>query len=241
MVVVNPADDTHLSQVLTHWSLLGRAHAEDAAAAREARAEFLPRYCAPVYRYLLGIVGNADRAEELAQEFALRFVRGDFRHARPERGRFRDYLKAALRHLVTEVRRRPALQLTSLPDQVADPTPAADQADGAEFIRLWRNELINRTWAELEHESNSRGQLLYRALRCKADLPSRSATDIAALLAETTRRSITPDAARQYLHRARERFAALLRQEVAISLPTEDAGAIDDELAELGLLAYVTA
>jgi len=237
---VNAVHDTHLSQVLTHWSLLGRAHAADAEAAREARAEFLPRYCAPVYRYLLGIVGNADRAEELAQEFALRFVRGDFRHARPERGRFRDYLKAALRHLVAEVRRRPALTVEPLPDQVVAPTPAADAADAAEFVRLWRHELINRAWAELEHESNSRGQLLYQALRLKADAPDRSALEVARLLADANRRPVTADSARQFLHRARQRFAALLRQEVAISLPTDDDAAIDEELADLGLLVYVT-
>lgn len=234
---MNAVNDTHLSQVLTHWSLLGRAHAADVEAARMARAEFLPRYCAPVYRYLLKIVGNADRAEELAQEFALRFVRGDFRHARPERGRFRDYLKAALRHLVGEVHRRPVLEAVPLPDHVVGPTPAAD---AAEFVRLWRNELINRAWAELEHESNSRGQLLFQALRLKADAPERSAAEVARLLADANRRPVTADSARQFLHRARQRFAELLRLEVAISLPTDDAAEIDEELAELGLLAYMT-
>src|SRR3712207_7176976 len=44
-------------------------------------------------------------AEELLQEFAVRFLRGDFRRADPQRGRFRDYVKTALIHLVIDHQR----------------------------------------------------------------------------------------------------------------------------------------
>ena len=54
------ADDPRLSQLTTRWTLLTRAHAADPDAAASARDAFLPRYCAPVYRYLLGIAGDAD-------------------------------------------------------------------------------------------------------------------------------------------------------------------------------------
>jgi hypothetical protein len=47
-------------------------------------------YHRAVHRYLLGALRDEDAAEELFQEFALRFVRGDFRWADRGRGRFRD-------------------------------------------------------------------------------------------------------------------------------------------------------
>lgn len=237
------ADDPRLSRLTTRWTLLAQAHAADPAAATAARQEFLPRYCAPVYRYLFGIVGDADRAEELAQEFALRFVRGDFWHARPDRGRFRDYLKAALRHLIVEWdRHRPAPADTLLPDsRLLLRIPARPTDDDAEFREAWRKDLLNRTWAALEQDSAERGQLLYAALRLKADDPARTSAAVAGLLSEQNGRPLSADAARQLLHRAREKFAALLRAEVAATLPAGDPAAVDDELAELGLLVYCRA
>src|SRR5262249_34829660 len=97
--------ENRLSQIATRWSVLLQAHQEtDAAAA--ARQQLLERYCGAVYRYLLAAVRDHHAAEDLTQEFALRFVRGQFRLADPERGRFRDYVKTALFHLVDDYRRR---------------------------------------------------------------------------------------------------------------------------------------
>jgi RNA polymerase sigma-70 factor (ECF subfamily) len=237
--LVTEADDPHLSQLTTRWTLLAQAHAADPTAAGAARDEFLPRYCAPIYRYLLSIAGDPDRAEELAQEFALRFVRGDFRHARPDRGRFRDYLKAALRHLVVEWdRRRPAEETLPPDSRLPLRTPAPERDDDAAFTESWRKDLLHRTWAGLEQDSAERGQQFYAALRLKADDPARTSATVAELLSAQAGRPVTAEAARQLLHRARDKFASLLRAEVAATLPTEAAAAVDDELADLGLLIY---
>lgn len=229
-------DDVRLSQLKTQWTLLAQSHDADPATARAARDEFLPLYCAPVYRYLVSIVGDADRAADLAQEFALRFVRGNFRHARPGRGRFRDYLKTALRHLVGEWHRRNA-RADTLPLDDETLTAAAD--DDAAFAAEWRREMLDRAWARLKAESAAKGQLYFEALRLKADEPSRSSADVAALLTERHGRPVSADGARQTLRRARQRFAELLRAEVAATLPDDDPAAVDGELAELGLLVYV--
>jgi DNA-directed RNA polymerase specialized sigma24 family protein len=237
--LVPEADDPRLSQLATRWTLLARAHAADPTAAEAARDEFLPQYCTPIYRYLLGVAGDPDRAEELTQEFALRFVRGDFRQARPDRGRFRDYVKAALRNLVAEWDRRRPPEGTLPPDSrllVRAPSPERD--DDVAFTEAWRKELLNRTWAGLERESAERGQLLYAALRSKADDPNRTAAAIGAMLMDRNGRPVTADAARQLLHRAREKFAALLRAEVAATLPVGGEAAVDAESANLGLLVY---
>lgn len=232
------ADAERLSQLTTRWTLLAQAHAADPTAAEAARAEFLPRYGTPVYRYLLGITADADRAEELAQEFAVRFLRGDFRHARPERGRFRDYLKAALRHLVAEWQRRPPPAGTLPPDSRLVARTASGPNEDAAFQEVWRKDLLNRAWASLASDSAERGQRLYEVLRLKADDPARNSAAVAALLTERHGRPVSADAARQLLHRARTKFAECLRAEVAATLPADDPAAVDEELAELGLLVY---
>ena len=80
-----------------------------------AQAEVLKRYCAAIYRYALKALGDADLADEACQEFAMRFVRGDFRHADPDRGRFRDYVKTAVIHLLGEIRRREQTRRRAMP------------------------------------------------------------------------------------------------------------------------------
>ena len=82
-----------LSRINTLWTMVFQAHGADRDAVQQAQCVLLERYRGAIYRYLVGALRDADAAEELAQEFALRFVRGDFRRANPEKGRFRSYLK----------------------------------------------------------------------------------------------------------------------------------------------------
>src|SRR4051812_12204671 len=120
-------DEQHISQIATRWSLMTQAHRGADPDRHAAQGELLARYCASAYRYLRALVRDEAGAEELCQEFALRFLRGDFRHADPQRGRFRDYLKAALCHLAGEHLRRELARLAPLPAggdwAAADPAP----------------------------------------------------------------------------------------------------------------------
>jgi hypothetical protein len=88
-------DDSHakerLSQITTLWSLLRQAQGVSAADPLCAQHALMDRYYGAAYRYLLGATRNEEAALELFQDFAVRFLRGDFRRADPERGRFRDY------------------------------------------------------------------------------------------------------------------------------------------------------
>ena len=233
-----PADEARLSQIATRWSLLMRAHQSDAHARQTAQTELLTRYCGAAYRYLCSLVRDDAAAEELCQEFALRLIRGDFRHADPNRGRFRDYLKTSLVHLAGEsARRNNRAQMSNLALSVAAEV-APDAANDREFIELWRSELLDRTWAALEAESRTRADVLCAVLRLKCDAPDRTSADLAGVFSERIGRAVTADGFRQSLHRARIRFAELLRAEVAASIPSDEPEIIDGELAELGLLVY---
>src|SRR4051812_43279977 len=92
--------DERLSNISTLWTMLLCAHDAPKDRAQSARHALLERYGRAAYRYLLGAVHDSEAAKELAQELAVRFLRGDFHRADPDRGRFRDYLKTALIHLV---------------------------------------------------------------------------------------------------------------------------------------------
>src|SRR5271170_5133899 len=110
---MEPSDlERRLSSITTLWSVVMQAHQGETDESARARRQLLERYLGAVYRYLLGALRDGDAADELFQEFALRFVRGDFKRADPERGRFRDFVKSSLFYLVVnhQKRKRP-LQL----------------------------------------------------------------------------------------------------------------------------------
>ena len=91
---MSPVDqDDRLSRIATRWTAVFRAHGDAPTQAEAARHRLMLHYSGAVYRYLLGAVRDPDVAADLCQEFAVRFLRGDFRRADPGRGRFRDYLK----------------------------------------------------------------------------------------------------------------------------------------------------
>src|SRR4051794_27957157 len=85
----------HLSLIETRWSLILQAHQGQGDAASDARKQLIGNYFEAVERYLVRITRDPDLAADLAQEFAVRFLRGDFCRADSRRGRFRDYVKRA--------------------------------------------------------------------------------------------------------------------------------------------------
>ena len=225
------------NEISTHWSLIFQAHASADPAAADAQADLLLRYGAAVYQFLLGKLCDPEAAEELAQEFALRLVRGDFRRAHPDRGHFRGLLQTALTNLVIDYRRRQKTRHHTLPP---DSPCFADLAveDGSDFAPFWRDELLAHAWEGLARHQEEHGGMQYAVLRGRADHPDRSSAELAAIVAERLGRPLAPEAVRQTLRRARATFADLLRAEVARSLDTDEPGSIARELAELGLLAY---
>lgn len=226
---MNPDDfDQRLSRITTMWTLHVRAHSPDAATA--GRAELLHRYRTAAYRYVLAAVRDADAADDLAQELAVRFLRGDFRHADPGRGRFRDYLRTALRHLVTDHQR--AKKLAPVP-LAAEPAAEVEDADTT-FQTAWREELMERTWQRLAAEQPTG----HAVLRLRVEDPELTSAQMAERLTEKLGRAQTAEGVRKALQRSHERFAELLLDEVAATLERPTAAELGDELQELGLTRY---
>jgi RNA polymerase sigma-70 factor (ECF subfamily) len=227
-----------LNSITTQWSAVLRAHQPAGDSDGEERRLLLERYAGAVYRYLFACVRDPDSADELFQEFALRFVRGDFRNADPQRGRFRDFLKTALLNLVRKHCRQQRHRPLPLADesQVAA-APQADVAD-EEFVGHWRQELLTRAWRALEALEQQSGKPYHTVLRLRAESPQLSSGELAEQLAARLGRPVTAAAQRQALHRAREKFAELLIAEVGQSLQTDERERIEQELLDLGLFPY---
>ncbi len=228
-----------MSEIETNWTELGfarRSGPQDSRAA-EARRLLLDRYAAPVYRYLLACVKDENVADDLAQDFAVRFLAGRYESADRDRGRFRDFLKRSLSNLATDYFRKRASEKKSLekfseqPPKLNDHVPAFDD--------LWREEILNCTWDALRLAQEESDSATYSILRHRAEFPHDSAADMAKAFAELLQRDgVTEAWVRQTLHRARKKFGGLLREEVARTVGSTESAAIDDELAELGLLKY---
>jgi RNA polymerase sigma-70 factor (ECF subfamily) len=225
-----------LSSISTVWTVVAAAHQGPPDEASVARKALVERYLRAIYRYLLGAVRDAEVADELCQEFCLRFVRGDFRNADPQRGRFRDLLRTALINLVINYQKRKKPLPLAAESQLEAPPPGDPEAD---FVARWREELLRRAWEALEAYQQESGRPLYTVLHCRADQPRLSSEELAEQLSERLGKPLTAVAFRQVLHRARVKFAALLEEEVRQSLPP---GApperIEEELVELGLFQY---
>jgi RNA polymerase sigma-70 factor (ECF subfamily) len=229
---------TRLTNIKTQWTVLFQAHRDAADAATRARQQLLLRYYGAVYRYLLGTVRDVAAAEELSQEFAVRFLRGDFHRADPDKGRFRDFVRTALRHLAHDYWNKKGRSPVPLPATVdvaaADEPAELDQP----FLEQWRQELLNRTWEALAEAEQQTGQPYHTLLGLKIERPELRSAQLAVQLGERLGKPFTETAVRQVLHRARKRFAELLVEEVSRSLEAPEPDRLEQELIDLNLLAY---
>jgi RNA polymerase sigma-70 factor (ECF subfamily) len=232
-------EDDRLSRITTHWSLVFRAHQDRGPDGKAAQAELLHRYRGAICRYVRSVVRDENAVEELCQQFAYRFVRGDFHRAHPDRGRFRNFVKTAVAHLITDWRReqhaRQQLLDSALRETVASPGSEPRQ----QFDDLWRAELIDQAWKQLaEFEEGRHDRWLYTALRYRVEHPEQSSAEMAAELGQRRNAPLTAENVDKTLERARQKFAVLLLDEVARSLGAPTPEELREEVIELGLLPY---
>jgi RNA polymerase sigma-70 factor (ECF subfamily) len=127
------------------WTAVRRAHGQDSGASSAAQNEIMDRYAATIYRYLLKVLRDTEAADETFQEFALQFVRGGFKQANPQRGRFRDYLKVSILRIVSRYRQRRAGRNRLLVNNLEESEmPAEDpcQELDEQFLANWRYEVL---------------------------------------------------------------------------------------------------
>jgi RNA polymerase sigma-70 factor (ECF subfamily) len=220
------------------WEEIIEARGDSAG---QIRNQILVRYSTCAYKYILVACKSADVADDLSQEFALRFVRGDYGKADPAKGRFRDYLRTSLRNLITDHFRKKKEFTFSLSAAQQLPAHVEDQlADlDREFHLNWRRHVLGLTWKALKDSDAGRSNDYYTVLRFRSKNADASSNEMAELLSAQLGRPVTAEWVRQKLSRARQKFASLLEAEVRQSISVQSDEAIHEELAELGLLKYL--
>ena len=235
-------EDPHLSQIQTLWSVVELAHGDDTAM-QSAQQKMLDRYGGAVRRYALAALRDEDAADEVFQEFALKFVRGDFRGADPGKGRFRAFVKTVVYRLIVDYQRRKKKHSREgqMHSNLAEPGVADQPSTGetdALFHASWRDELLARCWGKLAEYECTSGKPYHTVLRYRVKHPEARSGELAEGLSKAMHKQVNAGAVRVTLHRAREAFADLLLDEVINSLADGSLDAAEQELIELDLLGY---
>jgi len=233
------SNPSRLSQIATNWALIRKAHGESSDEARMAQARLFECYQRAIYSYLVKSLRSFDAAQEVIEEFAIRLVQGRFRGVDPERNRFRDYLKTTLIRMLIDYRRAAARGPREVNlDTAALAEVAENTNEAATFDATWREELLNRTWEALAAYEQEKGQPYYTVLRYRAEHPDEPSADMAKTLSQHLGHEYRADAIRQILQRARKKYADLLLEEVAATLPGGALEAVEVELIALQVFPH---
>lgn len=238
------SDEHRLSHINTLWSVVLRAHGDDTVECKSAQEQLLERYGFAVRRYLGAALRDEAAVDEVFQEFALAFVRGDYYRVSPECGKFRNFLKTIMFRLVADYRKgfyRPDKavgaedQLGNQPD-IPESSPLAENDD--RFVAVWRESLLGRAWAKLESFEAESKKPYFAVLRLRAEFPDLKSDKLAERLSSKLNKPVSRSNARVLIHRAREKFANLLLDEIIPSMDEPTYDRQEEELIELGLIEY---
>ena len=239
----NPSmqDDQRLSRIATQWSVVRRAHGSETEDRHSAQRALLERYGGAVRRYLVASLRSVDAADEVFQEFALRFVRGDFHKADPDHGKFRGFLKTIIGRMIIDYHRRNQRRNRREIVAQVEPSPAnQDQRAPSEldFSVSWREDLLARAWEQLREVETQSGRPLFTILRHRVEHAEDNSQVLAEQLSERLGKPMTAGNVRVLVHRARDKFAEFLLSEVADSVESESLDQLEEELIELRLHDY---
>lgn len=140
----------------THWSLVVAAGGGNAPEADAALDRLCMTYREPVVNYLRGLGIESSSVEDLAQGFFLSLLRRQsLSRVAPERGRFRSFLKAALRyHLIDHHRQLPPGVMVALDAMEAEEREGIASVDmshpGDALDRAWAEHVLHLAYQRLE-------------------------------------------------------------------------------------------
>jgi RNA polymerase sigma-70 factor (ECF subfamily) len=148
--------------------------------------------------------------------------------ADPQQGRFRSFLLGAVKYFLADQRDRRAaikrggriefLQFDTSMAETRSAAPAQDRSVEAQFDRDWALAVLDRALHRLREEFTLSGRAeLYENLKCF--LTGEKSTTYAQI---AQRLKITEGAAKMTVKRMRERFGAIIRQEISQTVATPE-------------------
>jgi len=224
----------------THWTVVLAARDKNGVGAQEALSALCSTYWYPIYAFVRRHGSTPHEAEDLTQEFFYRFLeRHSLGSVKPTAGKFRSFLLACLKNFLSNERERTGAQrrgggqvLMSLDTADAESRyllePAHNVTPEAMFERRWALAVLAQAMTELRKEfaaANRQDELEDFA----GFLPGGHATRPRAELA--AKRSVSAGAIDVAIHRLRQRFGALVRDQVAQTVSTDTE--VEEELRHL--------
>ena len=223
----------------THWSVVLAAGGPHSAMARASLEKLCRVYWYPLYGFVRRQGHGPEDAQDLTQEFFSRFLeRESFRHADQERGRFRTFLLACLKHfLFSEWRKGQAAKRSNGPVFSLDQNEAEErfQAEPGDlltpdkiFEKRWATALLDHVLHQLGEEYAEQGK---RQLFDHLKLTIWGNKEVGPYAELAPQFGLSEGALKVAVHRLRQRYLQILRAEVADTLA--DPAAVDDELRHL--------
>jgi len=224
----------------THWTVVlaaGQRHTPQADGALE---ELCRTYWFPLYAYVRRRGYGKEDAEDLTQAFFARFLEKNYLAGlSAERGRFRAFLLASLKHFLANEwdksqcqKRGGGATLLSLDWQTADTQfqvaatnePSPDRV----FDREWALALLAKVIRRLERECTADGKAnLFAELKIFLTAGNSELSHAAA----AKNLGMDETAVRVAVHRLRKRYRVLLRAEISQTLADESQ--VDEEMQAL--------
>src|ERR1051325_9139566 len=194
-------------------------------------------YWYPLYIYVRRRGHGPHESEDLIQEFFARLLEKRFlSQVDPAKGRFRSFLMAAITHFLANERDRlraakrgGQVRFLSLDDSTAESRYVLESAPSNDtpqtlYERGWAIALIQEVLARLRSEFSESGKAgLFDELKTTL-VNGRGAESYTA---QAARLNMTEAALKMAVHRLRQRYAQILRQEVARTV--NDPAEIEDE------------
>ena len=226
---------------LTLWSVVLAAGSTQTEIARPALQRLCETYWYPLYGFARRQGFNAEDSEDIVQGFFASLVEHNgLARVDRARGRFRAFLLASLRHYISNFRdhqraqkRGGGRELVSLDAAAAEERYNLEPADHdltpeRAFDRQWALALLDRAIARLREEHVAAGKLdLFEALH--DTLTGDRVTGGYAACGEKL--GMSEGAVKVAVHRLRQRYREILREEVAAT--TASPGDDEDELQTL--------
>jgi RNA polymerase sigma-70 factor (ECF subfamily) len=222
---------------ITRWSVVLAAKGP-APGAQAALTHLCNAYWYPIYAFIRRQRNDAHHAQDLTQEFFSRLLeKGWLDGVTPEKGRFRSFLLAAVKHFLSNQRAYQNAQkrgggkaAISLDAQTAESRyslePATGQTPEKIFERRWALALLEQVLGKLKAEmSDPKKAALFEQLKPALTGQPMPHADIAAQL------GMTEGAVKVAAHRLRARYRELIREEVAQTVASEEE--IEEELRDL--------
>jgi RNA polymerase sigma-70 factor (ECF subfamily) len=226
--------------VTTRWTVVLSAGRKSSPHSDRALGELCQTYWYPLYAYVRRQGKTKEDAEDLVQAFFARFLEKNYLEGlSAERGKFRAFLLASLKHFLANEwdksqrqKRGGGAEHLSLDWQSADERFHLDPPDPSSpdkaFDREWALALLERVIVRLRDECAAEGkEELFEQARGYLMVG-----ETAIPYAEAARAlGLDEGAVRVAVHRLRKRYRALLRDEIAHTL--DDPARVAEELRSL--------